>query len=277
MSLADAALVYVRRGLPVFPVWPAIPFRDGKLICGCGRIDCEDKAKHPLGGLVRNGVRDATTDADRVRHWWRMRPDANIGVACTGMVVLDVDPRHAGDVSLIALEEQHDVLPDTWTARSGSGGRHLYFTAPTDGEIKNSSSLLAAGLDIRAGAGGYVLAQPSRHISGGCYQWVIDPDEVALAPLPVWLRDALIRPPVTPPEEWRELVRVGPGDGSRARQAAIARLAGHLVRRYVDPLVVLDLLQCWNATRCDLPLTADEVTATINSIAARELRRRGLA
>jgi hypothetical protein len=273
-DVAAAALTYAQRKLAVFPVWNVVPFRDG-LMCGCGRLDCGDPGKHPLGMLAKNGVSDAATDVDRVRHWWRMKPDANIAIECSGLVVLDVDPRHGGDASLTALEDRHDVLPATWTVRSGSGGRHLYFAAPDGVAIKNNNDGgLARGIDIRT-AHGYVLAPPSRHISGSLYTWLVDPDEVALAPLPEWLVELLSKPKATAPEEWRQLVSDGPAAGSRARQQAIASFAGHLLRRFIDPKVTLDLIQCWNAQRCDPPLDVNEVTRIVEAIAGRERSRRG--
>jgi hypothetical protein len=78
------------------------------------------------------------------------------------------------------------------------------------------------------------------------------------------------------PESWRRLVADGVGEG--ARNEAIARLAGHLFRRGIDPLVTLDLCRCWNTQRCRPPLADIEVMTTVNSIAAaEEKRRRGTA
>jgi hypothetical protein len=74
----------------------------------------------------------------------------------------------------------------------------------------------------------------------------------------------------TPPAEWRELVK---GVDQGARNSSTARLAGYLLRRFVDPFVVLELLQCWNATRCMPPLSEAEVQRTVNSIAGREIRK----
>jgi hypothetical protein len=85
--------------------------------------------------------------------------------------------------------------------------------------------------------------------------------------------DSAIEAAVAPHEKWRELIRVGPADRSRARQEAIAGLSGHLLRRRVDPLVTLDLLQCWNALCCNPPLGRDEVAATVRAINNREQRR----
>jgi hypothetical protein len=50
-----------------------------------------------------------------------------------------------------------------------------------------------------------------------------------------------------------------------------------LLRRFVDPIVVLELVQCWNATRCRPPLPEADVTRIVDSICGKELRRRGHA
>ena len=54
--------------------------------------------------------------------------------------------------------------------------------------------------------------------------------------------------------EWRGIVTGGVAEG--ARDCTIAKLTGHLLRRRVDPIVVLELMQVWNATRCTPPLPA---------------------
>jgi hypothetical protein len=74
------------------------------------------------------------------------------------------------------------------------------------------------------------------------------------------------------PETWRRLVAEGIAEGRR--NDAIARLAGLLLRRRVDPLVTLDLCRSWISARCRPALHDDEVIRTVNSICARELRRR---
>ena len=58
------------------------------------------------------------------------------------------------------------------------------------------------------------------------------------------------------------------------RDCTIAKLAGHLLRRFVDPIATLELLQAWNAHRCSPPLPPKDVERIVNSIAGRELRRR---
>jgi hypothetical protein len=196
MTLLCAALDLAALGLPVFPLHHPMQ-RDGILACSCGGRECRNQAKHPFGRLVRNGVKNATTDRNQIADWWRQGPSLNIGIRTDDVVVLDVDPRHGGFESLAALEALHDVLPHTWTARTGSDGRHIYFAAPSCATLSNSAGRLGAGLDIRA-KGGYIVAPPSKHISGKLYSWIEDPDEAPLAPLPNWLIDKLTPPPRPP-------------------------------------------------------------------------------
>jgi hypothetical protein len=125
--------------------------------------------------------------------------DANVGIptgATSGVVVLDVDPRHGGHQSLVMLVAKHSALPSTPTVLTGGGGRHYYFRTPRDVEIRNSIGALGPGLDIR-GKGGYVIAPPSVHPNGQRYRWKSGSriDEVELALLPDWLTTLLNSPP----------------------------------------------------------------------------------
>ena len=49
------------------------------------------------------------------------------------------------------------------------------------------------------------------------------------------------------------------------------------LRHYVDPVVVLELIQSWNIARCSPPLEADEIAAVVNSVCGLELKRRKAA
>jgi Bifunctional DNA primase/polymerase, N-terminal/Primase C terminal 1 (PriCT-1) len=270
-NLLDAAHRYAARGLPVFPLWPVLPFKYG-VTCGCGRgTRCESPGKHPLGTLVPNGLKSATTDNKMITDWWAAWPNANIGIATGDVVVIDIDPRHGGDAALARLEEKHGKFPPTRRVRTGGGGLHIYLSAPPNVTIKNSTGQLGDGLDVR-GHGGYVVAPPSKHVSGKEYEWTADHD---LAGVPDWLVATLRQPglkPVTAPADWRELVRNGVIEGKR--NDATARLAGHLLRRSVDPRVTLELVLAWNIARCQPPLPPSEVVIIVNSIARLELERR---
>src|SRR6266702_6180297 len=98
--LARWASAYAARGWAVLPLW----WSEGAG-CACGRPDCPNAGKHPLGGLVPHGLEQATTDARQIERWWAVQPTANIGLrtgAVSGLVVLDVDGP-VGEASLRAL------------------------------------------------------------------------------------------------------------------------------------------------------------------------------
>ena len=276
----DAALYLARHGAKVFPLHGVREDSTGTLVCTCGKIGCRDAGKHPMAKLAPRGLINATTTEPIVRAWFTAAPFANIGMATGKTVVLDVDPRHGGDASLDALEAEHGPLPATTRALTGGGGQHILFRTPVGIEIRNSAGDqggLAPGLDIR-GTGGYIVAPPSRHASGRYYAWSVDhhPDEVPPAEMPTWLVRALSRSgeggAARDPSEWRNLVAEGVSDGGR--NVAVSKLTGHLLRRYVDPEVAHELVQAWNETRCRPPLTPEEVTKTVGSIAKKELQRR---
>jgi hypothetical protein len=172
--------------------------------------------------LIRWGEfeRRAATE-DQIREWWHAWPDANIAVVTgrvSALAVVDANPRHDGQSSLVALQAEHGALPMTVEATTGGGGRHLYFALPDI--LLRSRTAFAPGLDLRA-EGGLVVAPPSIHPSGRPYEWRpgCGPGEWPLAPLPGWLletgkADALRRG--HPAAYRRELVQAGVGEGARA-------------------------------------------------------------
>lgn len=182
-----AALEYAARGWAVLPCHS--PARTGR--CSCGRGDCASPAKHPR--LIR-GLRDASTEPRDIEGWWRRWPSANVAVrtgAASGIVVLDVDPRHGGERSLEALVAEHGGIPGAGLVATGGGGRHLYLAHPGPRVPNDAGRRLGPGLDIR-GDGGYVLAPPSRHASGTSYEWLWQPPDLAGAP--GWLYRRMVEP-----------------------------------------------------------------------------------
>lgn len=172
-TVLDEALALAGRGWPVFPVQPA--------------IQGDDKSgKKPYAGT--HGFQEATTNPVHVERFWDRWPEANLGVA-TGKLakvwVLDVDPAKGGNESLSQLEEELGELPVTLEVTTGSGGRHLYFAWPEGREIRNKQNL-RPGIDVR-GEGGYVIAPPSGHWTGGIYRWSgSSSDPIYFAP-PKWV------------------------------------------------------------------------------------------
>ncbi len=198
-ALLDAALRYAARGIPIYPVHWSHPAAGGAAACSCPRgPSCDRPAKHPL---VRHGVKQATTDPDRLGRWWRRWPHANLGLA-TGIVfdALDVD----GPAGLAALRQLAGAaglrLPGP-LVRTGGGGWHYWFR-PTG--LGNRPPRGLDHVDWR-GRGGCVLAPPSRHISSGTYRWLIDLDAAPLPEVPAALRARLDPDPPTPTQP------VGPG------------------------------------------------------------------
>ena len=206
--------------------------------------------------------------------WFGQWPDANVGIVTgniSNLIVLDVDPGHGGEESLAEIQHRHGALPVTPEVTTGGGGHHLYFRHP-GGMVRNRAGL-EPGLDLRAD-GGYVVAPPSLHPSGGRYLWRADraPDQVKLADAPVWLtmmgEDA--GAPGHPLRYWRSLVREGVDQGER--NSRIASLTGHMLWHGVDPAVVLELMLCWNAVRCRPPLAEEEVGRVVESIVRTHAR-----
>jgi len=278
------ALLYAALGLAVLPLHRPID-RGGPLRCSCGRGGCSSPAKHPVGWLTPRGLLDASRDPGVLAAWFE-RDAWNIGIAtgaASDIVVLDIDPRHGGDGSLAALEADHGALPPTWRFLTGGGGEHILFRHP-GGTVKNSAGKIGPGIDVR-GDGGYIVAPPSVHIGSRPYAISVDhhPDDVPLTALPDWLL-ARIAEPSAPaairstlkigrvPTDWRSHLGNPVGEGER--NIAMARLAGLLLGRRIDPHVCLDLMLAFNAARCRPPLPDREVVSTVASIARRELAGR---
>jgi hypothetical protein len=179
--LNEAACTYAARGWRIVPLsW----ITGGG--CSCPRGEkCRTPGKHPR---VADWIAEASTDRHTIETWWSATPPANVGIVTgtmSGLVVLDVDPRHGGDDNLIELQQTYAALPETPMVLSGGGGQHYYFAHAEP----LPACQLAPGIDFQA-EGRLVVAPPSLHASGRRYCWEVraDIDEVPLAPLPDWIR-----------------------------------------------------------------------------------------
>ena len=168
------------------------PTEDG---CSCEDRDCTSVGKYPR---TWHGHKDATTAKEMIALWWSFAHiGANVGIRTgqeSGLVVLDVDPRHGGDETLCQLEAKYGPLPETPTVQSGGGGRHFYFLHPGF-YVRSVGKTLGAGLDIK-GDRGSIVAPPSLHVSGGRCQWMKGrtPTAVQVAPVPEWMLPLLQEP-----------------------------------------------------------------------------------
>jgi putative DNA primase/helicase len=261
-NLLDKALPYAARGWHVFPCYHPVAIG-----CSCKKPDCDNVGKHPRwhAELLPHGGRCATTDPALITRWWRMWPQANVAIATgavSGIVALDIDPKHGGDASLDDLEATYAPLPETVEAITGSGGRHILF-AHTGGHVSNSIGKIADGLDIR-GDGGYIVAPPSLHASGRRYEWEIlhHPDDTPLPPMPPWLL-ALIKDAETSPTKCSSAPDGPIPEG--ARNDTLFRLACAMRRHGAPEAAILAALEVTNKERCNPPLEASEVVRIAGS------------
>jgi putative DNA primase/helicase len=169
-DIPEYARAYAELGLGVVPVHGMVAE-----VCTCGEGCGRNAGKHPIAQLVRRGVKDASTCPETVSEWYCEWPAANVAIACgsvSEIVVVDSD----GEVGVAELERRG--YPVTWTARSGSGWLHVYLEHP--GHRVGNWKIPGIG-ELRAD-GGYIVAPPSRHRSGGRYEWLegLSPWDVGL-------------------------------------------------------------------------------------------------
>lgn len=163
--------------------WAVMPLHsiasDG--FCTCGNASCKSEGKHPR---TPNGLKDASKDEAQINAWWAQWPDANVGIATgqvSGIVVLDVDAaKGAHSADLLFGDVDATALSLTPKVKTG-GGLHFYYKYPAGVDIRNSASKLGKFIDVR-GEGGYVVAPPSKHISGKTYEFLNVVDELAEFP-----------------------------------------------------------------------------------------------
>jgi hypothetical protein len=161
-SLKTWAVYYARSGLAVFPL--------------------ESGGKRPI---IKHGHNAASNDIHQIEKWWNNNPNSNIGIATGkvsgGLFVIDLDVDKDkgldGRETLREWESVNGKLPDdTWLSITGRGGYHIFYR---DSSTVRCRTNLYDGVDIR-GDGGYIVAPPSIHPNGRCYEWEQDPEEFRL-------------------------------------------------------------------------------------------------
>lgn len=163
--MGRVAEAYARLGLRVIPLHH--PTASGG--CSCGDTSCKYPGKHPRTHM---GVKDATSNIETIRAWWFSHPYSNVGLA-TGHLVDVIDIDSADGAAAIAALRSAQRLPDVLaTATTGrhEGGTHIYIAATGAG----CKPPPVKGVDFR-GSRGYVVAAPSRHVSGAEYVWSAAP------------------------------------------------------------------------------------------------------
>jgi hypothetical protein len=200
----EAALAYAAHGIPVLPLRGKLP-----------------RIPRRAGG---HGVHDATCDRDTIRAWWRLWPDANIGLRCgISFDVIDVEVAGRQSLERLLADRGHEPIGGP-RVRTGSGGWHLY-VEPTG--LPDKVGVLDH-VDYRA-ADRYVVAPPSRHpTTGQPYRWVRDHEVgTPLGLVPEALRELLIPSPRSTRDPAPVVRPTAPGHpyGVAALQAECAELA----------------------------------------------------
>jgi hypothetical protein len=264
-EMLDAALGYVERGYRIFPCHHPVGGR-----CSCGHRDCTRVGKHPR---INEWQTVATSGARTIEAWWRDWPNANIGLptgAANGVTVLDEDPRHGGNATMVALEARHGQLPLTVIMRTGSGGYHYFFRHVIP-DVGNSANRVGPGLDVRAD-NGYVLVPPSLHASGTRYEPFSGGE---FADAPAWLiklmregnsagRSSGGSGNRKPASHWRRLLdEIHDGEG---REDALTSPAGALWHDGVAADRLLPLLEQFNERHCRPPKPASHLRRIAKSI-----------
>lgn len=141
---------------------------------------------------TENGVLDAAPDASAIT--------GNYGVAMgpSGLVAIDLDDYVEGN-DIEAFVEKYE-LPATFTVRTGSGGRQLWYRAPEGLDLRNKADLgRFKGVDVRAN-GGYSLGPGNKLAKSevkkgapGNGEYTYDTSGIPeFAPLPQKLADAIL-------------------------------------------------------------------------------------
>lgn len=246
------ALMYADLGFAVFPLRP----RD----------------KRPV---TENGFKAATTDKQRIADWWDNYPNCNIGIATGamsgGLVVIDLDIDEDKGVNgyetLKQWQREHGTLPDTWQSITGRGGYHLFYKDVA----KNKSRVnLYEGIDIRAD-GGYIVAPPSIHPNGKCYEWEQGPgDDIKIAQVDIKMVEFLLGELGDLPDWWVKKGFQEPEailEGSRVK--TMIQLIGSLRGKGLGDDAIRAAVQSENEKKCVPPLTDQELDREVFPALAR--------
>jgi Protein of unknown function (DUF3987)/Bifunctional DNA primase/polymerase, N-terminal len=193
--------------------------------------------------LLAGWQKKASTEAEQIRKWWRIYPDAlpAIPVGRVGLIVIDCD-RHPGGSDGIEsfnrlVRTNGGNLADVPMTKTARGGAHLFFKQPKREALGNGRGELPDGIDVR-GVGGFVIA-PGAESDGKRWQSANGRPSLAdafktgtIPELPQWLAD-IIRPNRKPNSDaLDEYARtafsktVEATEGSRGQAYAAAALDG---------------------------------------------------
>lgn len=241
-SLIECALAYAELGYFVFPCVP------GKAI-----------------PLTEHGFKDASNNPEQIRLWWDKNPDANIGLATAGLLVIDID----GEKNPWPVDQDQILsLSGSPICLTPGGGSHHFFRQPDGINLRCTQSVLADRVDTRAD-GGYVVTAPSIK-DGKSYRWLdgmeldVPPSELPVAP--AWLIELL-----TKKEDKQQSGDALPLEIKPGNRNGILFSRGCALRRIgLTESEIYASLMAVNRERCRPPIDDSEIRQIARSAAKHE-------
>ena len=293
-TLLDIALELYERGFRVFPLGtpgerpPTYFVQRMELSKNLTKDEAYQKAVEQWPKAPRfawKSLQEREPTEDEITQWWTQYPDANIGIVCGPVIVLDADSQETAD--WVANDSGITFTP---YRVSTAQGVHFYYRPPHGTEIRNSVDR-SAKLDVR-GNGGYVVGPGSTHSTGVLYQEILTPgfDVSMVSDLPVISTDDmnLVRAfngqTVVEPMPSDGLVDMRlvetPADARPAlpgeRNNHATSLAGQWISAGDSLQGTLQKLHAWNAKNPD-PLPDGEIETVAASVATTHARNTGTA
>lgn len=275
-TLKDQALALLEAGFHVFPLggYGETPHENFIKDYCAGDIEVAKKQwpKHPR--VSWKAFQTVAPTREWVESQWTKWPNANIGIACGALVVIDADSMESAD------NVRLNCTPTPIRVKTGKG-MHFWFRHNPAMEVRNSTNRHAK-IDVRA-TGGYVVGPGSQHASGAFY--VLDMAEGAsmgLTDLPMiqasdmafitGYRDANIAKTGNLGIDISKIKSIADGSpvGVGGRNDAAASLAGQYIRAGHSLREIYNLMHGWNANNPE-PLADSEVNTVTASVANTHL------
>lgn len=250
-NFLQEALRYQSLGFSVFPVWKGT------------------KNKPILPWKKYMTSRPSETE---IRDWWTKYPEANIALV-TGKIsgIFALDTEKDFDLSNLKIPE------NTFTVKTGSGGRHFYFKLPQSLEVGTHVEIWGKDpknkADIKA-EGGYIVAPPSFNEEKGTFYEIISGKVEEITECPEWLLEEIGKREV---ERFSvPLSEIAEGSKLGNRNVSATSFIGHVLLKTdvsMWEIVAWPAILHWNAKNSP-PLSDKELRGIFDSIARREFNRR---
>lgn len=171
-EVLEWALRYAEQGWRVFPCHSIKA--DGT--CTCEKDCGKDKGKHPR---ITVWQKKASSDKAQIEKWFSPKaPLSNVAIVTgqdSAITVIDIDlgeGKKGADSWQEAIADQGDGKPhgEPQTLRQNTGGGGMHFVFIYNSALKTGTNVLGEHIDSRNDTA-YILGAPSRHRTGGVYEW----------------------------------------------------------------------------------------------------------